>query len=63
LPEGVVAQTRTNGRETFTFVTNFASEAREVQLGPVRRKDLLTGAAVSGTVTLPPYGVQVLGSP
>ena len=62
LPEGVSAHVRegADGRR-FTFVLNFASAPRSVDIGPAPRRDLLAGGAeVSGTLNLPPFGVAAL---
>ena len=60
IPDGVTVQTRENANGTFTFISNFASTPKRIALGKTKRRDLLTGKAVGGTVTLPPYGVMVL---
>ena len=59
-PEGVAAQTRENENGAFTFVTNFSNQPADARLGPAPRVDMLSGAVVSGTTPLPPYGVMVL---
>ncbi len=61
LPNGVTATLRVADDGTaYTFVENFANEPREVDLGAAPRTDLLSGAALSGKVELPPYGVLTL---
>lgn len=61
LPEGVTANVRENENGRFVFITNFANEARSVDIGPEVRHNLLEGGAeVSDIVTLPPFGVMVL---
>jgi beta-galactosidase len=59
-PEGIAAQRRIHGDKAFTFVTNFASEPREADLGATPRTDLLTGQTLAGKVPMNPYGVLVL---
>ena len=64
LPDGVSAHVREgeNGNR-FTFILNFASAPRSVDVGPVPRCDLLgSGRSVSGVVELPPFGALVLES-
>lgn len=60
LPEGVTATIREKDGKSYSFVENFASEPREIELKGAPRTDLLSGATVSGKVVLPPYGVLVL---
>ncbi len=62
MPEGVAANLRIGeGGERFIFVTNFAGEPRSVELGEGSFSNLLDGgAAVSGKLELPPFGVAVL---
>ena len=61
LPEGVTANVREGENGRFVFVTNFASEERNVDIGPEPRRNLLDGGAeVSGNLVLPPFGVVVL---
>ena len=61
LPEGVTANVRENENGRFVFVTNFSNEERQVDIGPEPRRNLLDGGAeVSGSVTLPPFGVLAL---
>ncbi|MCL1856438.1 MAG: beta-galactosidase [Kiritimatiellaeota bacterium] len=63
IPADVTVQVRENANGKFTFVSNFASVPKRVNLGKVKRRDLLGGKTVSGTVTLPAYGVLVLAEP
>jgi beta-galactosidase len=58
LPEGVSAQSRTNGAEEYLFLMNFKPEAQPVTLdGPYL--DMLAGGNLAGRVELPPYGIIV----
>jgi beta-galactosidase len=59
LPEGVESVSRGGHR----FVLNHAGEERTLSLGPVSRRDLLTGAACAGEIRLPPGGALVLAPP
>jgi beta-galactosidase len=60
LPEGVTAQTRTDGRRTFVFLLNFKRKAQKVGLASGRFSDLATGKRVGRSLTLAPYGSVVL---
>lgn len=60
LPEGVSATVRTDGGRSFVFLMNFGDAAAHLDLGREPRVDLLTGAEVSGRVTLGRYDVVVL---
>ena len=60
MPDGVTAQTRENANGRFTFISNFDSKPKRVNLGRTKRRDLLSGKRVGGSVTLPAYGVMVL---
>ena len=42
------------------FLLNHAAKARQVSLGKVRGKDLLSGKAVKDQVKLEPYGVRII---
>ncbi|HEY3268270.1 MAG TPA: beta-galactosidase [Armatimonadota bacterium] len=59
VPAGVEVMQRVKGDRTFTFVLNNKSAAVSVSL-PRAYTDLLTGAALSGDVDLPAYGVLAL---
>ncbi len=59
LPAGVTAQCRSDGEQKFVFVQNYTREVRYVTL-PHGYRDLLTGAALSGQLTLPAFGVRIL---
>ncbi|GAB4568916.1 MAG: beta-galactosidase [Anaerolineae bacterium] len=59
LPEQVEVVTRTKDDARFTFLLNHGEEPVAVRV--IRPgTDLLTGAAVGGEVTLPPYGVVII---
>lgn len=61
LPEGVTAQRRTNGENTYIFLMNFFQVGKAINLGHVSHyTDMITGDEVSNHVVLPPYGVLVL---
>ena len=62
LPEGVSANIREDdGGRRFVFVVNYSGDARTVDLGDRRYRDLLAnGADLAGAVTLPPFGAMAL---
>jgi beta-galactosidase len=60
LPAGVSATRRSSGGRDFIFLLNFTSSTHAIDLGDGKLKDLLTGAATSGIITLEPYGVRIL---
>ncbi len=60
LPEGVIAQVRSDGTQRFVFLMNFASDARQIDLGAREMTDLLTGEEVSGVVEMAGFCVKVL---
>jgi len=59
LPEGVTAQVRTDGETRYVFLMNFNDTAQSIELDTTH-VDLLSEQEVSGTVTLPDYGVMIL---
>jgi beta-galactosidase len=60
LPEGVTAQVREDGNARFIFVMNFNPTPAAIALGQAHYQRLLDGSAVSGTLELPAYGVEIL---
>jgi beta-galactosidase len=60
LPEGVTAQVRSDGKQRFVFLMNFASDARPIDLGEQEMTDLLTSETVSGIIEMTGHGVKVL---
>jgi beta-galactosidase len=59
-PAGIEATQRTNGKESFTFILNHNDFEVEIRLAGGPFIDLLSGRQVSGTIKLPPKGVNVL---
>ena len=59
LPEGVTAQLRTNGHESFVFLMNFSEEVKCVEVQSTM-KDVLSGKTEGKTIELPVYEVKVL---
>ena len=59
LPHGVTAQLRTDGQRNYIFLMNFNEGEAQISLDK-DYIDALTGAEVSGTVSLDAYGVMVL---
>jgi beta-galactosidase len=60
LPDGVTAQTRTDGVDEYVFVLGFNREATVVELDSRRYRDLLTGEVVGGTLALEAYTTRIL---
>lgn len=58
-PEGVELSARVKGSEKWIFLLNYAGQSAEVSV-KASLTDAVTGEAVSGSLTLPPYGVKVL---
>jgi len=59
-PPGVEATQRTNGKESFTFILNHNDFEVEIKLAGGPFIELLSGSQVSGTIKLPPKGVNIL---
>ncbi len=59
LPEGVIAQKRTDGEQSYVFLMNFNDSSEKVELNGVYR-DLLTNKTVAGSVELKKFDVFVL---
>ncbi len=59
LPEGVTAQVRSAGAESYLFLLNFARRPRTVPLGRGAWADAIDGKTVPRRVTLPPFGYRV----
>jgi beta-galactosidase len=61
LPEGVTAQTRSDGTREFLFLLNATQREQSLTAAAgFRAKNLLDGSAVGERLTLGPYGVLVL---
>lgn len=60
LPPGVTAQTRRHDGKEFVFLMNFTTESKRIALPGPSFTELLSGAPVTGELTLDPYGVAVL---
>lgn len=58
LPEGVELHVRTGEEGAYAFYLNGSLET--VEIADVEGVDMLTGAGIQGTLTLPGYGVAVL---
>jgi beta-galactosidase len=55
LPPGVGVCKRSNGTQDFYFFINYDREARSLNLGSARFRDMENGALLSGTLELAPY--------
>ncbi len=60
MPVGVMARTRSDGRQQFIFLMNFTAYEQSVEFISAKFRDILTGAEATGQITLPAYGVMVL---
>ncbi|MBN2712334.1 MAG: beta-galactosidase [Planctomycetes bacterium] len=61
LPEGVSATIRWNPKGTYRFLMNFNTNPVTLALSPEEGgTDLLSGEEISGSVTLPGFGVRVI---
>ena len=56
-PEGVSAQTRSDGENEFVFVMNFTPETKTVNVGD-GGVSLVSEEAIRGTLALPPHGFE-----
>jgi beta-galactosidase len=63
LPPGVSATRRRKGGRDFVFVMNFSEKPRQVPLGDLSGRDLLTGKTCRGRLPLRPFGAAVLETP
>lgn len=60
-PQGIEASVRSQGDTSTLFVINHTDQTAEVDLRDKRGRDSLSGEAISGRITLEPYGVRVIG--
>ena len=60
LPEGVTAQSRTDGENDYIHLFNFSREAKEVELLDSVYTDLIEGTPVPTKIVLAPFGVRLL---
>lgn len=60
LPNGVTAQTRTDGANSFVFLMNFTSEEKNVQLDGKHYIDLVNDLGIQGDIILKGYEVKIL---
>lgn len=60
LPEGVTAQSRTDGENDTIYLFNFSREVKEVTLLDAVYTDLLEGTPVPTKIDLAPFGVRLL---
>lgn len=61
-PPGVTAHRRTDGEQSFIFLQNFTAQTHSVAL-PADIFDLIDGAPLTGTLSIPPWGCRVLCAP
>ncbi|EXX90401.1 beta-galactosidase [Paenibacillus darwinianus] len=60
LPHGVTAQLRTDGEQDYVFILNFSGTGATVKLDEQCYTDVESGEAVTGSVSLPLYGLRIL---
>jgi beta-galactosidase len=60
LPAGVTAQHRCSEQEQYLFLMNFQTSPQTVDLGQTSWQDMLSDQCVTGSVTLPGYGLRIL---
>ena len=58
-PPGIEVTTRRAGRRTWTYVVNHTAKSQSVTVGGGYR-DLFSKSAISGPISMEPYGVRVL---
>ncbi|MCQ4104848.1 beta-galactosidase [Erwinia persicina] len=61
-PLGVTAHRRTDGEHSFVFLQNYTAQTHAVTL-PAHISDLIDGAPLTGTLSIPPWGCRVLRAP
>ena len=57
---GISASVRRKGEEEFLFLFNYTAEERQVRLPEGNFTVLANGSCCSGTLTLPPFGSEIL---
>ncbi|MCF6409513.1 beta-galactosidase [Alkalihalobacillus sp. EGI L200015] len=60
LPEGISAQSRTDGKNDYIFLMNFGEEKQVVEIPKGELIDLIAGTSVTENVELSPFGVSIL---
>ncbi len=60
LPEGISAQSRTDGKNDYIFLMNFGEEKQVVEMPKGELTDLIDGTSVTENIELPPFGVTIL---
>lgn len=60
LPFGVTAQVRTDGQKDYVFISNYGSNEKSVNLGDTGYRDMVSGNAVTGNVSIGPYGILIV---
>ncbi|MGB9095862.1 beta-galactosidase [Erwinia sp.] len=61
-PPGVTAHRRTDGEQSYVFLQNFSAQTHALAL-PEGIHDLIDGAPLSGSLSIPPWGCRVLRAP
>lgn len=60
LPEGVTAQSRTDGEKRVTFLLNFRNKDAKLDFGAAVYRDRISGRTVTGNTALPKYTAMIL---
>lgn len=60
LPEGVTAQSRTDGEYDYVYLFNFSEDVKNLELVDSEYTNLLEGTVVSDEIELPAFGVRLL---
>src|SRR5699024_6672917 len=59
LPEGVTAQSRTDGEYDYVFLSNYSREVKQIELSDAEYVDLVKNIKVSKQVELQPFGISL----
>ena len=59
LPEGVTAQSRTDGEYDYIFLSNYSREVKQLELSDAEYVDLLDNEKVSEPIELQPFGISL----
>ena len=60
LPDGLEVTQRDGDGGSFLFVLNHTAQEQRLDVPGLTGTDVLSGDAVDGGVTLPPYGVRIV---
>jgi beta-galactosidase len=60
LPEGVTAQVRRHELSQYLFLMNFQATPQTIDLGQANYQDMLSDQGLTGSLTIPGYGLRIL---